>query len=90
MADTKALADDGTKFVSLPRPRVRLGKFEQFAKDLRESPGRWAVYPGRVTSEHSAECTVWVINTNRRPLFPARSFEARVHNGMVYVRARKK
>lgn len=65
-------------------------KFNEFADELRKRKGHWAVYPGKITSEHSAECTTWVINTGRKPVLPHEEFEAAYEGAVVYVRARKR
>jgi len=76
---------------NLPRKPEGTGQkavFEAFRKALLAHRGRWAIYPGRVTNDHGAEMTAYVINSNRRPAFPSRTFEAEARGGVVYVRAR--
>jgi hypothetical protein len=79
---------NGIEFVDLPEdPSSSIGKgriLRDFADELRKNPGKWAKYPFSVKAQSAM---VYRLRNGESQAFPRGEFEARVHNGDLFVRA---
>lgn len=68
-----------TGFRARPYNHVeRITEQRKFADDLRENPGKWAIYPGNLNSERSQYSTAGNIRRGLTKAFqPRGAFEAR-------------
>jgi hypothetical protein len=67
--------------------RNRTGRYKDFAQELRNHPGKWAVLPGDKATESSAKGTAQSISNGKTGGFaPAKSFETVVDGTKIWVR----